>query len=273
MSSTVESLEKSFNKMGAHVRISTEPLRRWPSAFWDPKDAPLSIDIRRGKEGEYFDLRINPVSTGDIQILEVQPKDRHLVLMAKQQVGNNRFEKSKFLCGHDERHWFVAAIPETASVTTVQQAKEALKPGAVHEREVLTGIPTKEKFLHKNDAWKRQGEWFFVPTDINVPAWLILKNEPFNRGRGKFHHAQEAFRTGGRDVYVKRSQVLSPDEFNSLEGDKKLGFQRMKADADMYVRGRITHSDHATLVLDGWHKVLMNTEQGARAMSHVLFLD
>jgi len=26
-------------------------------------------------------------------------------------------------------------------------------------------------------------------------------------------------------------------------------------------------------VLHGWHRVLMNTEQGARAMRHVAFLD
>jgi hypothetical protein len=37
-------------------------------------------------------------------------------------------EKRKFLCGQDERHWFVAAIPESAPVGTVRQAKEALKP-------------------------------------------------------------------------------------------------------------------------------------------------
>ena len=33
------------------------------------------------------------------------------------------------------------------------------------------------------------------------------------------------------------------------------------------------HPDHATVVLPGWHRVLMNTEQGARAMRHVVFLD
>lgn len=43
--------------------------------------------------------------------------------------------------------------------------------------------------------------------------------------------------------------------------------------ADLYVRGKITHADHATLVLDGWHKVLMNLENRAKAMRMVRFLD
>jgi hypothetical protein len=30
---------------------------------------------------------------------------RHLLLMARS------WTKDKFLCGHDERHWFVCAVP------------------------------------------------------------------------------------------------------------------------------------------------------------------
>ena len=41
-------------------------------------------------------------------------------------------EKQKFLCGHDERHWFVAAVPEDArGVTGVVAAKAALQPALV----------------------------------------------------------------------------------------------------------------------------------------------
>jgi len=36
----------------------------------------------------------------------------------------------KFLCGHDERHWFVAAVPGRG-VSNVRTAMEALKPAAV----------------------------------------------------------------------------------------------------------------------------------------------
>jgi hypothetical protein len=41
----------------------------------------------------------------------------------------------KFLCGHDERHWFVAEVPRG---TTVREAKEALKPAPSAPRRSAT---------------------------------------------------------------------------------------------------------------------------------------
>ena len=43
--------------------------------------------------------------------------------------------KDKFLCGHDERHWFVAGVPERAPVSNVVTAMEALKPDVVRAQE------------------------------------------------------------------------------------------------------------------------------------------
>jgi hypothetical protein len=47
----------------------------------------------------------------------------------------------------------------------------------------------------------------------------------------------------------------------------------MVRDPDVYAMGAIRHPDHATIHLDGWHRVLMNTEQQARAMQNVVFID
>jgi hypothetical protein len=41
----------------------------------------------------------------------------------------------------------------------------------------------------------------------------------------------------------------------------------------VYAKGSVRHPDHATIHLATWHRVLMNTEQAARAMRHVAFLD
>jgi hypothetical protein len=38
-------------------------------------------------------------------------------------------------------------------------------------------------------------------------------------------------------------------------------------------QGSVRHPDHNTIVLHGWHRVLMNTERAARAMWHVAYLD
>lgn len=268
-------LARPFAKMGARVKV--RPASRFRMGPGLTAQPTVALDIGRDEEGEYFDVSVtgNP----EISVLEVKPDDRHLVLMTKYpEAGTNnnqnRFVKSKFLCGHDERHWFVAAIPESASVTTVRQAKEALKPAPVLRREAAVGLPEKEKHRRKNAATKRQGEWFFIPVDIE--PGFIRKNEPFNRGRGKFHYAEQAFRTGGRTVYVSGSKIMTPDQYNALtdEQRRKMRSARiMNEGATLYVRGRITHDDHKTLILDGWHEVAMNEESKARAMGFVRFLD
>jgi hypothetical protein len=47
----------------------------------------------------------------------------------------------------------------------------------------------------------------------------------------------------------------------------------MRRDPVVHVRRRISHPDHATINLSSWHRVLLNTESGARASTHVAFLD
>ena len=76
--------------------------------------------------------------------------------------GSEGGEKSKFLCGFDERHWFEAAIPEWASaVRGVASAQDALQPEAV--REAVARVRPHDRFRHRNAAYVRQGEWFFLP--------------------------------------------------------------------------------------------------------------
>jgi hypothetical protein len=47
----------------------------------------------------------------------------------------------------------------------------------------------------------------------------------------------------------------------------------MRRGAEVYVRGRVWHADHKTVVLADWHRVLMNTEGEAAGASTVVFLD
>jgi hypothetical protein len=50
-------------------------------------------------------------------------------------------------------------------------------------------------------------------------------------------------------------------------------WREMVRDPELYAKGSVLHPDHNTIVLPDWHQVLMNTEQRARAMRHVAFLD
>jgi hypothetical protein len=212
----------------------------------------------------------------EIAVLDVQPADRHLLLLVRE--GK---DKSKFLCGHDERHWFVAGIPENAPVGTVRQAKEALKPAEVHIAQASKGLRAKARNRRKNAAFVRQGEWFFLP----VPAFvldekLVLSNEPLRRGNGgKSHWAEFCYRTGGEMVMVcsRYPNGITEKQCQGIvAGNPKAKFwnwRPMRRNPSVYVKGRIRHADHATITLNGWHRVLMNTEGQSKAMRNVAFLD
>jgi hypothetical protein len=251
-----EILERRFSEIGAAVEVRES-------------DGPVRLNIRReGRGGETF--LITGADIDKIKVVDVRRDDRHLLLMTESQG-----EKSKFLCGHDERHWFVAAIPETArGVVGVRQAKDALQPRQVQE--ASKRVRKKARHRRRNGAFVRQGEWFFVPEpDLVVDENMIFRNEPLSRGRGTSHILEYAYRTGGRSIYVSRNgETVSADAWAEMSAIERRRFPTARImDPNLYAKGRVSHPDHATITLDTWHRVLMNTERGARAMRHVAFID
>jgi len=254
-------LERRFAEIGARVKVEGPP-----------RGSPR-INIRSDRRGEYFDIRFgdNGADT-ELAVIETRAADRHLLMLVR--TGD---EKSKFLCGFDERHHFVAAIPEEArGVSGVTAAKAALQPEPVQE--AVHRKRPKDRFGRRNSAFVRQGEWFFVPEPgLEVAKKDILRNEPLSRGRGTPHLMEFASRSGGTSVYVNRQHPsgISEKRFRQLTDDQRRsgGWTRMVRDADVFAKGAIRHPHHAKIVLAGWHRVLMNTEQRARAMQHVVFLD
>lgn len=273
-------LNRFFSRIGVRVRVleATVPARSRPWRF--PQAVPqIVIDIRRDKGGEFFEIRTAPGSRQELDVLNSVPEEKHLVLLSRQfDAQGQTLAKQKFLCGRDEKHWFVAAIPESEPVSTVTSARIALKPEEVRNRERAVGISRKESFRRWNAAHVRQGEWFFLPeANVTAPAMCILRNEPLSRGSGsKPHMAEQCYRSGGETVFVSRKHGsgISAGEYNRLaESERQLGFRMMKRDAVVYVRGGIRHPDHATIVLHGWHRVLMNTENRSKAKQFLAFLD
>lgn len=263
-------LEKKFTQMGARLKIADALSRR--SRLMN---GTIAIDIHEDRKGEYFEIGVRPEVPVAIEVLDVQPEDRHLLLLVRETP-----EKFKFLCGHDERHWFVAAIPESAPVGTVRQAKEALKPPEVQTAQSRVKLRSPARNRRKNAAYIRQGEWFFVPEPrLVVPPGEILKNEPLRRGGGKAHWAEFCFRIGGDTVYVCSqfpNGVAMPRYREILDRDptaSQWNWRSMQRNATVFVRGRIRHPDHRTITLHGWHRVVLNTEGLSRAMRNVAFLD
>jgi hypothetical protein len=183
-------LETKFARIGARLKCSAGSS---PHCF--TRGGPITLDVQNDRNCEYCEITLRARTDADVEVLDVQPADRHLLLMVRENGG-----KHKFLCGHDERHWFVAAIPEAAPVGTVAAAKEALKPAEVQATQARLGIGAKQRNRRKNAAYYRQGEWFFLPVpDLRVDQALVLRNEPITRGNGsKPHWAEWCFRTGER---------------------------------------------------------------------------
>src|SRR6266850_3587225 len=259
----------AFAKLGARVKIELLELPAGVSGR-----GSVELDIRQDLKGEYFLIR--KTQTASVEILQSQPRNRHLLLLTRVPSDAVGQQKSRFLMGHDERHWFVAAIPESTPVSTVDAARQALKPSAVAGRETV--LRAKRKHARSNKAWVRQGEWFFVPApDMQVKPFLILKHEPVRRGGGKPHLCDELYREGGELVYVSRQNPngLTEDEYRNLDERIRSSqiWRTMRRNPRVLVRGKVRHPDHATIVLDGWHELHMNTETRALAMQQVAFLD
>src|SRR3954471_20546540 len=186
-------LEIKFARIGARLRVSDGSERRLVTTV------PVALDVRSDRQGEFFEVIRRTNAETEVEVLDVQPADRHLLLMVRERDG-----KHKFLCGHDERHWFVAAVPESAQVGTVRQAKEALKPAEVQTVQARAGLRTEARNRRKNAAYRRQGEWFFIPAPhLKVDEKLGLREEPIPRGSGgKPHWCDSCYHIGGETVYV-----------------------------------------------------------------------
>jgi len=264
--------------VGARLKVR-EIASRWRQgdrSWITPQD--YALDIRRDGRGEFFELRVPTHLRDSLEATVVQnePKRRHLLLLVRQ--SGDKPKLDRFLCGHDEREWFVAAVPGGAS--SVRQAMDALQPAPVREALANHKVSTKKRYVRKNRAFRRQGEWFFIPEpSLVVDPKRILRHEPLRRGAGKPHLVEQLFRTGGETVHMcsRHPNGLSSSEYKGLlkanPSAARWGWRIMTRNPRVYARGAVRHADHATISLPFWHRVLMNTETQSRTMAKVAFLD
>lgn len=263
------SVEEQFRTIGARAKIT-----RVPVSGMEPEWAPVQVNIVRDSDGEVFDIdRLWNVS---LAVMDANTDNRDLLLVAEHQGRSDKF--SRFLCGHDEKAWFVAAIPERFDVASVAEAKDALKPQEVWTEIREHDLPRDQWNLRWNAAFLRQGEWFFLPRPwMEVDHREVYRNEPISRSGGKPHWCEYVYRLGGVRVFVNHEypEGLTEAEFEKLDfvQRRQRRWEERTRDAQVYARGLISHPDHATIELPYWHQVVMNTETQARAMRHVAFLD
>ena len=265
-----KTIANQFVRMGARFRIvrpDNVPRNRRRSDY--------ALDIVSDKWGQLFEMQLSAEREAQfaMNVLQCDRHDRHLLLLVKTPTANDRF-----LCGHDEREWFVAAVPGGAS--SVTQAKLALLPAEVREAADHARLNQGQRTRRHNRAFIRQGEWFFVPApNLCVEKKHILRNEPIRRGGGKPHMVAEVFRTGGDRVRVcsQFPNGIMEREYQALIARdpkaKRWGWQVRFRNAEVYARGTVRHRDHAMITLHEWHRVWMNTETATRTMANVAFLD
>ncbi|MBK8167743.1 MAG: hypothetical protein IPK64_17490 [bacterium] len=269
-------IARAFDEVGSRVVFIQPRVFRWQTA-----PPPVRLDIDSDRKGEYYVIRADLSQDNDLVVLDRRPNRRHLVLMLTDRgLTGPAIPPARFLCGHDERHWFVASLPEEARVTTVTQAMEALKPELVRQAQERVGLRPDERNRRRNAGFVRQGEWFFVPDPGFDNARLpVHRREPLRRGRGKPHVVDELVRTGGEIVYFnsrfrdglteRRLRELRARDPRAGQGPWQVGTRNPV----VLVRGRVRHPDHRTVVLAGWHRVLPNTESAVVGQRALAFID
>jgi hypothetical protein len=277
----IQNLKRQFTKIGATLEVELLPTMRRSRQFRrNPGASPVDflLDVRDGKNGETFILSIRKEVQNLLEFVavDVQPPQRHLLLLSKDFTMDIP-RKEKFLCGHDERHWFVAGVPNQG-IVTVRDAFEALKPDTVVKSQERHRVKPKNRNKRHNTGFIRQGEWFFIPQptfEVGNPH-LILRNEPLRRGMGKPHVVEQLYRTGGETVYVnfKYPNGLTLEKYAALINRKpeakSYNWRIMRRNPTVYARGKVRHPDHKTIVLPFWHQVAVN---GEIMSSTVAFLD
>lgn len=268
-------IEKAFDTIGSRLKIGdiaqrNNRFRRIVNRT-NGRNAHFVVNIGRDNNGEFF--KIDTDGSVKFHIMGVDKSNHHLLLFAR----DNQNAKYRFLCGLDEKGWFAAAVPE--AVSNIADAMDALKPAQIIGAQ--KHLKPKHKNKRKNAAFLRQGEWFFIPAPDIVPdPMLIIKNEPIRRGRGSAHMVEEIYRSGGETVYVcsKYSNGIDASKYQKLikknPKARSWGWRLMRRNMAVYGRGRVSHRDHKTIILRGWHSIIPNRENDAWFIEETLqFLD
>jgi hypothetical protein len=207
------SIVRQFEAIGARARVNVTGLR-------------FEIDLTADRYGDLYELRIPLDGSAIVRVPDVERHERQLLLAASSPVHG---WSQKFLCGHDEFHWFVAALPRKPEADNVHEAFEALKPRQVLLEQERKRVRRRKKQRRRTTAYLRQGEWFFVPRpNLAVTPRNVRHNEVLVRDGGTPHMVEWLYRPPGQNA--------------------------------LFARGLISHPDHRALHLENWYQVFRNME-------------
>ena len=184
---------------------------------------------------------------------------------------NGVLKKIKFLFDIDRKEIdnkifnpFLVQVPENGTpITSINQAYDCLMPNEVKDA------------IANGKHVKRQGEWFFIPTETNPLSQIASLTE---EQRKEYALAMAIKKQSNWDTTL--SEMLGEElteKYKNIGYIPEVGVKRMElragknrpnhaekglnSDGISYVKGKVEHSgrEHADIVLEGWHIALPNT--------------
>ena len=246
---------------------------------WRRRAKDYAVDIQRDRDGQFFELRLptHLRDALDVSVMQNEPKQRHLLLLVRNTAGQEKLDR--FLCGHDEREWFVAAVPGGAS--SVRQAMDRLQPADVQSRLASERVPFKQRYTRKNRCVSSPGRMV-----LRAGSSVCGERKTCSPQRAVASRSGQAAPRGGTLPRRRRDGLcLLPSIPNGvterqyrrlLQSNPKAAGWRwrvMRRNMRVFARGTVRHSDHATITLPFWHSVHLNTETQSGTMARVAFLD
>ena len=235
----MQDLELWFNKARLPIKVEQNSINN--SNIASTNDIfQMSIETKGKKKGiEYFKLSKGH-ENNQVRVIDVDCKARQLILLVKEPERQYKVRRwdyikrdyveemqktpnnlRKLLCGFDEKHLFIAQLPDNQRVVNkIKDAHRILKPQII------------AKNKKKNNRIKRQGEWFFIPIT---------------------HKEQELI-----NLYQKN--VLKKVRIGNGGGNPHIANQLLRIKDNTFVKGKISHIEHKTLKMPGWFKVIKNLE-------------
>jgi len=175
-------IEDKFRKMGARVKVVSDRL------------AALSIDIRRDKAGEYFDVRHDPAAVA-VQVVDVRPGEvwssirRHGVAMKHR----DRRRTDAFL---RQGEWFFLPRPWLTVDDWLVLKDEPMRRGAgkPHRCEFLYRIGGQAVYVHeRHPSGVTLAEWRELPeAERNDPSWRLMQRDARVFVKGSVRHPDHA---------------------------------------------------------------------------------
>jgi len=239
-------LEEAFKKVGLNIWVAKKPIMRTDS----PEIFQMSIRKERGGRRGHFAIYCGE-EKNEVGVLDLDKNMKQLLMLVKEprrkftyqerdpknslkfitKAGATDGSVRKYLMGLDESHYFIAQIPKGGILNKVRDAHKALRP--VH-------LERKSKL--KKSA-ERQGEWFFTPatkSELRKMEKLVKQDWRIFR----FH-----------ELIDKNIGAIGTPHEAEFYIEVEIAKEKVP-----FVKGKIKHSDHKTLILDGWHRIFLNLE-------------